>query len=77
MVDGKPVKRIDSRCGYVPQKYSLFPDRTVLGNVMYGPENARSRHAGPLAAVVLSLSTRAARRGHELSRTHGAARRRT
>lgn len=45
-VDGKPVKRIDSRCGYVPQKYSLFPDRTVLGNVMYGPENAKSRVLG-------------------------------
>ena len=42
-VDGKPVTSIDARCGYVPQKYSLFPDRTVLGNVMYGPENAESR----------------------------------
>ena len=42
-VDGKPVMSIDARCGYVPQKYSLFPDRTVLGNVMYGPENAKSR----------------------------------
>jgi NitT/TauT family transport system ATP-binding protein len=45
-VDAKPVKRIDARCGYVPQKYSLFPDRTVLGNVMYGPENAQSRFLG-------------------------------
>jgi NitT/TauT family transport system ATP-binding protein len=45
-VDSKPVKRIDARCGYVPQKYSLFPDRTVLGNVMYGPENANSRFLG-------------------------------
>lgn len=42
-VDGKPVTSIDARCGYVPQKYSLFPDRTVLGNVMYGPENAECR----------------------------------
>jgi NitT/TauT family transport system ATP-binding protein len=42
-VDGKPVTRIDARCGYVPQRYALFPDRTVLGNVMYGPENAHSR----------------------------------
>ena len=42
-VDGKPVTCIDARCGYVPQKYSLFPDRTVLGNVMYGPENAKSQ----------------------------------
>ena len=41
IVDGKPVRRIDARCGYVPQKYSLFPDRTVMGNVLYGPENAR------------------------------------
>jgi NitT/TauT family transport system ATP-binding protein len=40
VVDGKQVKRIDSRCGYVPQKYSLFPDRTMIQNVMYGPENA-------------------------------------
>jgi NitT/TauT family transport system ATP-binding protein len=47
-VDSKPVKKIDSRCGYVPQKYSLFPDRTVLGNVMYGPENASSRVLGRL-----------------------------
>jgi NitT/TauT family transport system ATP-binding protein len=46
VVDGKPVRRIDARCGYVPQKYSLFPDRTVLGNVMYGPENAYSRVLG-------------------------------
>ncbi|KAA6456717.1 ATP-binding cassette domain-containing protein [Acidobacteria bacterium AB60] len=45
-VDGKPVTRIDSRSGYVPQKYSLFPDRTVLGNVIYGPENACSRVLG-------------------------------
>jgi NitT/TauT family transport system ATP-binding protein len=45
-VDSKPVKRIDSRCGYVPQKYSLFPDRTVLGNVMYGPENMKSGMLG-------------------------------
>lgn len=47
-VDGKPVRRIDARCGYVPQKYSLFPDRTVTGNVMYGPENAHSRMIGRL-----------------------------
>ncbi len=48
IVDGKPVKQIDSRTGYVPQKYSLFPDRTVLENVMYGPENARSGLLGRL-----------------------------
>lgn len=47
-VDSKPVQRIDARCGYVPQKYSLFPDRTVLGNVMYGPENAMGGALGRL-----------------------------
>jgi NitT/TauT family transport system ATP-binding protein len=48
IVDGKPVTRIDARCGYVPQKYSLFPDRTVLDNVLYGPENAQSNFFGRL-----------------------------
>jgi NitT/TauT family transport system ATP-binding protein len=28
----------DRHCGYVPQKYSLFPDKTVLDNVTFGPE---------------------------------------
>jgi NitT/TauT family transport system ATP-binding protein len=48
VVDGKPVTGIDARCGYVPQKYSLFPDRTALGNVMYGPENAKTSYLGRL-----------------------------
>jgi NitT/TauT family transport system ATP-binding protein len=48
VVDGKLVTRIDSRCGYVPQKYSLFPDRTMIQNVMYGPENAYCRWFGRL-----------------------------
>jgi NitT/TauT family transport system ATP-binding protein len=48
VVDGKLVKRIDARCGYVPQKYALFPDRTMIQNVMYGPENAHSGWFGRL-----------------------------
>lgn len=48
-VDGKLVTRIDARSGYVPQKYSLFPDRTMIQNVMYGPENA---HAGWLGRLL-------------------------
>jgi NitT/TauT family transport system ATP-binding protein len=47
-VDGKQVTRIDSRCGYVPQKYSLFPDRTMIQNVMYGPENGYTGWLGRL-----------------------------
>jgi len=54
VVDGKHVNRIDSRCGYVPQKYSLFPDRTMIENVMYGPENA---HCGWLARLLPSYRT--------------------
>jgi NitT/TauT family transport system ATP-binding protein len=38
LVDGNPRTQPDRRCGYVPQKYSLFPDRTVLHNVTFGQE---------------------------------------
>jgi NitT/TauT family transport system ATP-binding protein len=38
LVDGNPRKQPDRRCGYVPQKYSLFPDRTVLENITFGLE---------------------------------------
>jgi NitT/TauT family transport system ATP-binding protein len=40
-VAGRPVKQIDARCGYVPQRYSLFPNCTALQNVMYGPRTAK------------------------------------
>jgi NitT/TauT family transport system ATP-binding protein len=38
LVEGNPRKQPDRRCGYVPQKYSLFPDRTVLENITFGLE---------------------------------------
>jgi len=37
LVDGVARMRPDRKCGYVPQKYSLFPDKTVLHNVTFGP----------------------------------------
>ena len=40
LVNGQAVTRVSSACGYVPQRYSLFPDRTVLGNLMMGPETS-------------------------------------
>jgi len=40
-VSGKAVERVDARSGYVPQKYSLFPDRTVLDNLTMGPETSK------------------------------------
>lgn len=38
LVEESPRKQPDRRCGYVPQKYSLFPDRTVLDNITFGLE---------------------------------------
>ena len=48
-VAGKPVDRVDARSGYVPQRYSLFPNRTVLGNLMMGPETSRFHLLGRLS----------------------------
>src|SRR4051812_40234854 len=38
LIDGRDLPRPDRHRGYVPQKYSLFPDRTVLDNITFGPE---------------------------------------
>ena len=38
LVDGCERAQPDRFCGYVPQKYSLFPDKTVLDNVTFGLE---------------------------------------
>ena len=42
-VGGKERTQPDPTCGYVPQKYSLFPDRTVLGNVTFGLKGPDAR----------------------------------
>ena len=47
-VAGSPVERVDARSGYVPQKYSLFPDRTVLDNLTMGPETSHYHILGRL-----------------------------
>lgn len=38
LIDGRVLPRPDRNRGYVPQKYSLFPDKTVLDNITFGPE---------------------------------------
>jgi NitT/TauT family transport system ATP-binding protein len=48
LVGGDAVTRVGSRCGYVPQRYSLFPDRTVLGNLTMGPETSKYHILGRL-----------------------------
>jgi len=47
-VSGSHVERVDARSGYVPQKYSLFPDRTVLDNLAMGPETSKYHILGRL-----------------------------
>jgi NitT/TauT family transport system ATP-binding protein len=38
LIGGREHRRADRTRGYVPQKYSLFPDKTVLDNITFGPE---------------------------------------
>src|SRR6266704_5079783 len=38
LVKGEERSQPDRLCGYVPQKYSLFFDKTVLDNVTFGPD---------------------------------------
>ena len=38
LIDGVERSQPDRSCGYVPQKYSLFPDKTALDNVAFGPK---------------------------------------
>ncbi len=38
LVDGRVHHQPDRTRGYVPQKYALFPDKTVLANITFGPE---------------------------------------
>src|SRR6516162_1688006 len=43
LVDGCIHEQPDRTRGYVPQKYSLFPDKTVLDNITFGPEVSEFR----------------------------------
>ena len=38
LIEGCAHDHPDRHRGYVPQKYSLFPDKTVLENITFGPE---------------------------------------
>ncbi len=38
LIGGEEHRQPDRTRGYVPQKYSLFPDKTVLDNITFGPE---------------------------------------
>jgi NitT/TauT family transport system ATP-binding protein len=38
LIDGVERHQPDCTRGYVPQKHSLFPDKSVLANITFGPE---------------------------------------
>jgi NitT/TauT family transport system ATP-binding protein len=38
LIGGREHRQPDRSRGYVPQKYSLFPDKTVLDNITFGRE---------------------------------------
>jgi len=38
LVNGQERAQPDRLCGYVPQKYSLFSDKTVIDNLTFGPD---------------------------------------
>ena len=48
LMDGREHHQPDRTRGYVPQKYSLFPDKTVLDNITFGPEVAEFSLLGRL-----------------------------
>jgi NitT/TauT family transport system ATP-binding protein len=41
LVEGVERRQPDRHSGYVPQKYSLFPDKTALDNITFGLEVSR------------------------------------
>ena len=48
LVEGAERHQPDRHSGYVPQKYSLFPDKTVLDNITFGLEVSRFGLLAPL-----------------------------
>jgi NitT/TauT family transport system ATP-binding protein len=57
-MDGNEIREPDRHRGYVPQKYSLFPDKTVLDNVTFGLEVQRFSLFGRITPAFFSARRR-------------------
>lgn len=55
LVDGEARQQPGPYCGYVPQRYSLFPDKTVLDNIIFGLDVSSG---GPLSLLNPARRTR-------------------
>jgi NitT/TauT family transport system ATP-binding protein len=51
LIDGREHRQPDVTRGYVPQRYSLFPDRTVIDNILFGPMLKRGFFRRPSAGL--------------------------
>lgn len=59
LMDGKRVQGIGPDRGIVPQAYSLFPNRTVLDNIAFGPDLAGTNNIQTLLNTAGSRNVRA------------------
>src|ERR1039458_4196017 len=58
LIDGVEHHQPDRTRGYVPQKYSLFPDKTVLDNITFGLEVQRFSLFGRITPAFFSARRR-------------------
>jgi NitT/TauT family transport system ATP-binding protein len=70
-VDGREHRQPDRTRGYVPQKYSLFPDKTVLDNITFGPEVSEFGLLGRLTPAFYRRRRELRDRAHDFLRRIG------
>jgi NitT/TauT family transport system ATP-binding protein len=71
LVDGAQHTQPDRTRGYVPQKYSLFPDKTVLDNITFGPEVSEFGLLGRLTPAYYRRRKQLRAEAHEYIRRIG------
>ena len=71
LIEGEVLPRPDRNRGYVPQKYSLFPDKTVLDNITFGPEMEEFNILGRLTPRFFKRRTELRETAHALLQQMG------